>query len=840
MPFQALSEAFKKDKQKRAKLCRIYEETNGFLDQLNEHTAVKVLEESVDDFKTTLEDNMKNIKPRDQYIVLLAGETSAGKSSIINLILGEDLLPYKTLCSTSTICELKYGEKPAIRAHFENEEKNPPICREFGDPSQNFKEEIAEFTSSRTQDGRERAPCKKEGVMIVDSPGVGESQAMDECVHSYLENAFCFMYVIKSSNAGGVQEDRLLSLLQKVKAHKGNERMDDRLFTKSALFVSNFWDTIPPEEVDEVKNSQLEALTRKMGELDESQIIYMSCKRVQLAQSYGLITGEFHQLINGISSLLKSYMNDSLQIYYKWLDDFLFCASEKVRIALNLTTLSRNGIEKKMQKVMARMAELEKSQDQLFNELSEYQAEVIKKVINNLAAYFKSEETTRRFCTWSLSDLPEAKATWEETESEALRCISERARTFVQKWEEDEGHFARTQGTLIKYCSVKYDIMEEEIRYLQVEAGRPEQGNPSCEPPKRHTSRRRFPRIHSGLQGSTPMWFRQGLTSVVLDTPFIYNFPEKLKRNFQHKKKLETFKRAPDAYMQMESMKCLGLIANEESLLPFINDQLKDAVQFLKNIKAKISRLREGDKLLYSKLREANSRSTLQIKEVYEPIRSRLEVLKREVTVFEVNSLRTSDFSSKELQWNQDDKSIVGRGSFATVYSGVLLRQGQPKVEVALKVYNNPLRSSNISHFIGEEYSLRYLNHPNIIKFFGTHLHQSSPSWTKVMIVLELCKCSLNTRIMSKPENAPAHCKDETARVNVLLWAEQILDALNYIHDQGFVHRDLKLDNLLAVDLGMLPCSNFDSSSPVFGERKRLTVFAAKESLSSLLPHDLQ
>ena len=28
----------------------------------------------------------------------------------------------------------------------------------------------------------------------------------------------------------------------------------------------------------------------------------------------------------------------------------------------------------------------------------------------------------------------------------------------------------------------------------------------------------------------------------------------------------------------------------------------------------------------------------------------------------------------------------------------------------------------------------------------------------------------------------------------------------------------------------MLPCSNFDSSSPVFGERKRLTVFVAKDS----------
>ena len=45
--------------------------------------------------------------------------------------------------------------------------------------------------------------------MIVDSPGVGESDAMNEFVLSYLPHAFCFIYVIKSSNAGGIQEDRV-------------------------------------------------------------------------------------------------------------------------------------------------------------------------------------------------------------------------------------------------------------------------------------------------------------------------------------------------------------------------------------------------------------------------------------------------------------------------------------------------------------------------------------------------------------------------------------------------------------------------------------------------------
>ena len=49
--------------------------------------------------------------------------------------------------------------------------------------------------------------------MIVDSPGVGESDIMDEIVLKYLPNAFAFIYVINSSNAGGVQKDRVSKLL---------------------------------------------------------------------------------------------------------------------------------------------------------------------------------------------------------------------------------------------------------------------------------------------------------------------------------------------------------------------------------------------------------------------------------------------------------------------------------------------------------------------------------------------------------------------------------------------------------------------------------------------------
>ena len=47
------------------------------------------------------------------------------------------------------------------------------------------------------------------GVVIIDSPGVGESEIMDEIVREYLPEAFAFIYVINCTNAGGVQKDRV-------------------------------------------------------------------------------------------------------------------------------------------------------------------------------------------------------------------------------------------------------------------------------------------------------------------------------------------------------------------------------------------------------------------------------------------------------------------------------------------------------------------------------------------------------------------------------------------------------------------------------------------------------
>ena len=45
--------------------------------------------------------------------------------------------------------------------------------------------------------------------MIVDSPGIDESTIMDDIVNKYLPEAFAFIYVINSENAGGIWPDRV-------------------------------------------------------------------------------------------------------------------------------------------------------------------------------------------------------------------------------------------------------------------------------------------------------------------------------------------------------------------------------------------------------------------------------------------------------------------------------------------------------------------------------------------------------------------------------------------------------------------------------------------------------
>lgn len=461
--------------------------------------------------------------------------------------------------------------------------------------------------------------------------------------------------------------------------------------------------------------------------------------------------------------------------------------SRQVRIKLKSAKMSYQETDEKIKRVLTRMEELENSQKRIFDELSKHQSKTFQEILTKLVAHFTSEKTKTSFCKWSSEEVPKPQGTWQDTKNEALKYVSERTQQFVQRWENEENEFDKARVSLIQHCCKKYDIMEEEMREVAedfVIADIPqEEDGKNLKPPQEQG---RLP------TSGAPRWLRQGLASVVVGSPFKI-LGTKLKKKLHYKSKLDRFSDDPCAYMSKRSRKCLKVISSQDHLLPFISEQLEDAVLYLRRMKEKIPKLREGDELLYRQLLEER-RSHTEIREIYVPLNDQLESLRREITVYTLREIKRSDFTREELECDND--SILGRGSFSTVYKGVLRRKGSSEINVAIKMYGNPLTSNNVWHFVDEERALRKLSHPNIVGFYGIDLRHSSYG-TKVRIVLELCSCSLRDRVLAHPEDSPARSSNDAVKKKVLSWAQHILDALDYIHSNGFVHRDLKLENLL-------------------------------------------
>ena len=378
--------------------------------------------------------------------------------------------------------------------------------------------------------------------------------------------------------------------------------------------------------------------------------------------------------------------------------------SRQVRIKLKSAKMSHQETEEKIKRLLSRMEELQNSQKRKFDELSEHQSKIFEDILEKLALHFKSEKTISSFCKWSKDEVPKPLETWRDTKNEVLKYVSERTDQFVKQWENEENEFDRARVSLIQHCCKKYDIMEEEMHEVaedffivdEVEGDLPQ--DEGGENLKRSRERGR-------LQTSTaPLWLRQGLASVVIGSP-LSMLGKKIKETFNCKTKLETFCKDPCAYMSKRSRKCLKAISTRDRLLPFINEQLEDAVLYLGQIKKKIPKLREGDELIYQQLLE-DKRGNTEIRRIYEPLNNELESLRRDIAVYTLREIRQSDFAREELKCDFENLSIR-QGSFSTVFKGVLHRKGSPEIKVAIKMYIDPLTSNNVWHFEDEERALR-------------------------------------------------------------------------------------------------------------------------------------
>lgn len=103
---------------------------------------------------------------------------------------------------------------------------------------------------------------------------------------------------------------------------------------------------------------------------------------------------------------------------------------------------------------------------------------------------------------------------------------------------------------------------------------------------------------------------------------------------------------------------------------------------------------------------------------------------------------------------------------------------------------------------LGEVAAMRRLNHPNILK-----IHEVLATKTKIYLVMELAK---GGDLFSKISRRPQHRFPEPLARK---YFHQLVSALQYCHQNGVAHRDVKPQNLLLDEEGNIKVSDFGLSA---------------------------
>lgn len=207
----------------------------------------------------------------DTFKIQIVGTFKNGKSTFINALLGEDILPTKILPCTAVINEIKYGETKKAILNFRNPlpetllsdipaatfahmkahgmKDVPPMEIDYdrisdyvtipvdGDPK-----EISLMSPYLSVELFYPSPLLKEGVEIIDSPGLNENDERTAVTIDYLDKADAIIFLLDATKACAKDE---MVTIENILVPKGFDDM---------FFVVNRFDLVPSREQTEVKS----------------------------------------------------------------------------------------------------------------------------------------------------------------------------------------------------------------------------------------------------------------------------------------------------------------------------------------------------------------------------------------------------------------------------------------------------------------------------------------------------------------------------------------------------------------------------------------------------------
>ena len=214
------------------------------------------------------------------FRLLVLGDMKRGKSTFLNALIGENLLPSDVNPCTALLTTLRYGSEKKVTVYF-NDGKSPKQL-DFKSFKQNYTIDPAE--AKRLEAEKKPAfpdidcavveyplPLLEKGIEIVDSPGLNDTEARNELSLGYINNCHAILFVLRATQPCTMGERRYLENYIKGRG-------------LSVFFLINAWDQVreslidpdDPEELAEAEGKLRRVFQANLAEycLTEGHDIY--------------------------------------------------------------------------------------------------------------------------------------------------------------------------------------------------------------------------------------------------------------------------------------------------------------------------------------------------------------------------------------------------------------------------------------------------------------------------------------------------------------------------------------------------------------------------------------
>jgi GTPase SAR1 family protein len=180
------------------------------------------------------------------FRLMVLGDMKRGKSTFLNALIGENILPSDVNPCTALLTVLRYGTEKKVTVHFKDGKL--PESIDFGafktkytiDPAEAKKLEESNKPAFPDVDyAVVEYPLEllSKGIEIIDSPGLNDTEARNELSLGYLNNCHAVLFVLSASQPCTLGERRYLE----------NYIKDRGL---SVFFLINAWDRVKESLID--------------------------------------------------------------------------------------------------------------------------------------------------------------------------------------------------------------------------------------------------------------------------------------------------------------------------------------------------------------------------------------------------------------------------------------------------------------------------------------------------------------------------------------------------------------------------------------------------------------